>query len=141
MSKTFLLCLCCLAFLVCEGTDLRLASQAGLEAVQALTLSEDEVKELSARSAEHLDTKHEVAPEANAYAQRLQKLVARHRGNNGYTFDYDVYLSPKGNAFALGDGTIRIYSGLMDMMNDQELLFVLGYEMGHVVNEHVEEKM
>jgi putative metalloprotease len=29
----------------------------------------------------------------------------------------------------------------MDMMNDQELYFVLGHEMGHVVNEHVQEKM
>jgi Zn-dependent protease with chaperone function len=30
-----------------------------------------------------------------------------------YTFDFKVYLAPTVNAFALGDGTIRVYSGLM----------------------------
>jgi putative metalloprotease len=140
--RIFLFLFFCLAALTsCEDTNLRLASQAGLEAVQALTLSEDEVNQLSARTAAHLDSKHDIAPETNPYAQRLQKLVDRHRKMNGYTFGYKVYLSSKVNAFALGDGTIRIYSGLMDMMNDQELYFVLGHEMGHVVNEHVQEKM
>jgi putative metalloprotease len=52
-----------------------------------------------------------------------------------------VYLSSKVNAFALADGTIRFYSGLMDMMSDEELLFVIGHEMGHVVEEHIEKKM
>lgn len=33
---------------------------------------------------------------------------------DGYTFRYKVYLSPTVNAFAMADGTIRIYSGLMD---------------------------
>jgi putative metalloprotease len=52
-----------------------------------------------------------------------------------------VYLDPTINAFAMGDGTIRVYSGLMDMMKDDELRFVLGHEMWHVVKEHVREKM
>ena len=136
-----ILCIVCLPLTACEDTDLRLASQAGLEAVQALTLSEDEVKELSARTAEHMDAQLDTAPESNKHAQRLKRLVARHQEMNGYTFDYQVYLSPTVNAFALGDGTIRVYSGLMDMMNDHELLFVLGHEVGHVVSEHVQEKM
>ena len=32
----------------------------------------------------------------------------------------------------MADGTIRVYSGLMDLMTDDELLFVIGHEMGHV---------
>jgi putative metalloprotease len=34
------------------------------------------------------------------------------------------------NAFATADGTIRIYSGLMEMMTDDELIFVIGHEIG-----------
>ena len=45
------------------------------------------------------------------------------------------------NAFAMADGTIRLYSGLMQMMNDQELLFVIGHEMGHVARQHIRKKM
>ena len=41
----------------------------------------------------------------------------------------------------MADGTIRIYSGFMDMMDDKELLFVVGHEMGHVLENHVKEKI
>ena len=55
---------------------------------------------------------------------------------NFFTFNYKVYLKKQVNAFALADGTIRIYSGLMDMLDDGELRFVIGHEMGHIVKEH-----
>jgi putative metalloprotease len=141
MPKIITLLFLCLAFIGCEDTDLHLASQAGIEAVQALTLSESQVKDLSARTAQHMDAQHELASQNNEYAQRLHQLVSSQREMHGYTFDFKVYLAPTVNAYALGDGTIRVYSGLMDMMNDQELLFVLGHEMGHVVHKHVQEKM
>ncbi|MFW6325004.1 MAG: M48 family metalloprotease [Desulfovibrionales bacterium] len=35
----------------------------------------------------------------------------------------------------------HFYSGLMDMMDDGGLLFVLGHEIGHVVNEDIKEKI
>lgn len=41
----------------------------------------------------------------------------------------------------MGNGTIRVYSGLMDIIKDDELRFVLGHEMGHVAKEHVRKKM
>ena len=42
---------------------------------------------------------------------------------------------------AMADGSIRIYSGLMEMMDDGELRFVIGHEMGHVVRKHIRKKM
>ena len=41
----------------------------------------------------------------------------------------------------MADGTIRLYSGLMEMMDDGELRFVLGHEMGHVVRNHIRKKL
>jgi putative metalloprotease len=125
----------------CEDTDLRLVTEAGIEAVQALTLSHEEVVALSEKAARQLDEKHDVAPPENPYARRLSKLVAQHRKEGGHSFSFKVYLSPTVNAFALGDGSIRFYSGLMDRMSDGELRFVIGHEMGHVVEEHVKRKM
>lgn len=34
------------------------------------------------------------------------------------------------------DGTVRVYSGLMDIMDDDELLAVIGHEIGHVKYRH-----
>ena len=45
------------------------------------------------------------------------------------------------NAFAMANGCIRVYSGLMDMMTDNEVEAVLGHEMGHVALGHVKKGM
>ena len=136
-----LLGLCLLTCLCCEDTDLRLATEAGVDAVKALALSEDEVNALSAETAAHLDRRHTIVPPGNPYARRLERLSAPYRDVQGQSFEYKAYLEDTVNAFALSDGTIRVYSGLMDMLNDQELLFVLGHEIGHVLKDHVKEKM
>lgn len=125
----------------CENTDLRLATEAGIDAVTALTLSDEAVLELARNSASYIDQEHTVAPAGNLYAARLQRLVGDHHTEDGITFNYKVYLDDTVNAFAMADGTIRIYSGLMDMLNDGELRFVIGHEMGHVAKDHVRQKM
>ena len=34
------------------------------------------------------------------------------------------------NAFACADGSVRVFSSLMDIMTDEELLGVIGHEVG-----------
>lgn len=125
----------------CENTDVRLATEAGLEAVTAFTLSDEAVRELAKNSAAYIDREHAIAPVDNEYAQRLARLVGRHQVEDTIAFDYKVYLDDTVNAFAMADGTIRIYSGLMKMLDDGELRFVIGHEMGHVVKQHIRWKM
>ena len=40
------------------------------------------------------------------------------------------------NAFACPDGSVRVFSSLMDIMSDEELLGVIGHEIGHVTKRH-----
>ncbi|MEF8942770.1 MAG: M48 family metallopeptidase [Desulfohalobiaceae bacterium] len=137
-----LLGICLLVLLLgCEGVNLRQAKEAGEDAVKAVTLSEEQVRELARRAAERADEEHELAPPESSYSGRLERLVREHGEEEGHSYEYRVYLSSKVNAFAMADGSIRIYSGLMDKMSDQELLFVLGHEMGHVVENHIMKKM
>lgn len=39
-------------------------------------------------------------------------------------------------AFTCPDGSVRVFSSLMDIMNDDELLGVIGHEIGHVLKRH-----
>ena len=41
----------------------------------------------------------------------------------------------------MANGCIRVYSGLMDMMTDNEVEAVIGHEMGHVALGHVKKGM
>ena len=125
----------------CEDTDIQTATDAGMDAVKALTLSDEDVQEIAAQSAEYTDKKHELAGPENKYAKRLNQLVGQNLRDGNIKFNYGVYISSEVNAFAMANGTIRVYSGLMDMLNDGELRFVIGHEMGHVMKNHIRKKL
>jgi metalloprotease len=125
----------------CENTDLQLAAESGVDAIKAVTLTDEAVAELSRQSAEYMDSRQTIPPADSSYARRLHALVGDHYEPDGFTFNYKVYLKDEVNAFALADGTIRLYSGLMDLLDDGELLFVIGHEMGHIVKQHTRNKL
>ena len=140
-TGAILLCLFSLFFAGCENTDIQTATDAGLDAVKAITLSDKEVLELAEQSARYSDQKHSLAPEGNRYSIRLRRIVGDHGKEGDLLFNYGVYLSPQVNAFAMANGTIRLYSGLMDLLSDGELRFVIGHEMGHIVKNHIRKKI
>ncbi|MEW6595072.1 MAG: M48 family metallopeptidase [Thermodesulfobacteriota bacterium] len=125
----------------CEGTNVQLAAEAGLDAARAVALSDEAVRQLSQKAAAQQDQSNRLAPPEHPQAKRLQRLVGRHLDQEGLRFNFRVYLDPTVNAFAMADGSIRIYSGLMEMMSDDELRFVIGHEMGHVAEKHVKKKL
>jgi len=141
MLKLLTIILCFSLLSGCENTDVMTAADAGLDAVKALTLSDKDVREIAVKSAQYSDKKQTMAPPENKYARRLNGLVRQQFQDGNLKFNYGVYISPEINAFAMADGTIRVYSGLMDMLDDGELRFVIGHEMGHVMKRHIREKI
>lgn len=134
-------CLCPLFLSGCEDTDVLTVTDAGIDAVKALTLSDKDVQEIASQAAQYSDQKYTLAEPKDKYAKRLNRLVGQHLQEGSLKFNYGVYLLPEVNAFAMANGTIRIYSGLMDMLNDSELRFVIGHEMGHVMKNHIRKKI
>lgn len=113
------------------GKDTGLAVSAGLDAYKAMTLTDSDVKALGLKGIEQSDKQAKIAAKGK-YAARLAKLTAKHKGEDGLKLNFKVYQTPEINAFASPDGSIRVYSGLMDLMTDDELHYVLGHEIGHV---------
>lgn len=141
MIRFLLLIFCCTLLVSCEDTNMAIMADAASDAVTAVTLSDEDVAALASKAAEEYDSKSRVAPEGSAYDTRLRKLVRGHGKRDGRDFNYKVYITDQVNAFAMADGTVRVNSGLMDIMADNELLFVIGHEMGHVVKNHSRRKV
>ncbi|MBB3322419.1 MULTISPECIES: M48 family metallopeptidase [Atlantibacter] len=126
----------------CQNMDSNGLLTSGAEAFQAYTLSDAQVKTLSDEACKEMDSKATIAPASSQYAQRLNTIAAALGDNiNGQPVNYKVYMAKDVNAFAMANGCIRVYSGLMDMMNDNEVEAVIGHEMGHVALGHVKKGM
>ena len=109
---------------------------AGFTAFQGFTLSKSELQVQASLSAQQMDGQHQLAPKGSKYSTRLDKLTAGLTQVDGTPLNFQVYLADEINAFAMPDGTIRVYSGLMDVMHDDELVAVIGHEIGHIKHEH-----
>lgn len=121
--------------------DLGKAIGAAKGAAGAMSLSDDDIRAQSRRMAEQMDAGAPVAPAGNPYAKRLAALTTTCREDQGLALNYKVYLTREVNAFAMADGSIRFYSGLMDMMTDDEIRYVVGHEIGHVQSGHSKKRM
>jgi putative metalloprotease len=116
--------------------DIGTAVQAGTDLAKSVALSDSDVKNIARQFIQHSDSKARVAASNSSYAKRLNRLIGAHTSEDSMNLNFKVYLSPQVNAFACADGSIRVYSGLMDMMRDDELRSVLGHEIGHVKLKH-----
>ena len=115
--------------------------QSGIYAAQALSLSDDHVRAYVHQYITQLDAQSTVLPESNAYTKRLRKLTAGLDGVNEVPLNFKVYKENEVNAFACADGSVRVYTGIMDAMSDNELLGVIGHEIGHVALNHTRRQM
>lgn len=111
--------------------------KGGATALKAANLSDSDIKELSDRSCAELDSKNPVAGPSTPYGARLGRVVADMPTSiNGQPVSYKAYLVTNVNAWAMANGCVRVYAGLMDMMDDDELRGVIGHEQGHVALGH-----
>lgn len=102
--------------------------------VKAVTFSDADAAKLAAEAVAYMDTHNPVAGEKDPYTIRLKKLFAKHQNEGGLKLNYKVYKVSDINAFACADGSVRVFSSLMDIMTDEELLGIIGHEIGHVAN-------
>lgn len=95
---------------------------AGKSAVQAATLSDADVMQLSDKSCAELDGRSKIAAPKSKYALRLARIVkSMPKTVEGVTISYKVYETKEVNAWAMNNGCVRVYSGLMDLMTDDEV--------------------
>ena len=115
--------------------------QGGVYAAQALTLTDAQVENYVHQYIQQLDAQSQVLPESSPYTKRLRKIIDSFDGVNELPLNFKVYKEDQVNAFACADGSVRVYSGIMDVMTDEELAGVLGHEMGHVALHHTRKQM
>ena len=109
-------------------------------------LSQGEELTLGTQSFQEIREKEKVSadPALNARATRIGQRIAQAVGNElpDAKWEFVVFESKELNAFALPGGKVGVYTGLMQLAeNDAELATVMGHEIGHVIARHGAERM
>lgn len=116
--------------------NLKKAVGSATKAVQAFTLSDQQMAAYVKESVDWMDKNNPVLPDDDPYTQRLNKLVEGIKDADGIPLNFKVYNVIDVNAFACPDGSVRVFAALMDIMDDDELMGIIGHEIGHVVKRH-----
>ena len=137
MKKIFLTILCLAAVVsVSAQFNLNKAIGGAAKAAKALTLTDAEMAAYVKESVDWMDEHNTVLPDDNTYTVRLKKLTEGVTDADGIPLNFKVYDVIDINAFACPDGSVRVFSSLMDIMNDDELMGIIGHEIGHVLKHH-----
>ena len=108
---------------------------------KAVSYSDAEMKVYFDQMSAEMDDRNPVAGPDDPYGQRLAALSQGLDSYDGLDLDIKAYLVRDVNAFAMANGTIRIFAGLMDDFTDDEVRYVIGHEIGHVKREHTRKRM
>lgn len=111
------------------------------KAAQALTLSDADIAQYVKEYIDWMDKNNPVTAADNPYTKRLDSITAGMTSVEGTPLNFKVYDVVDVNAFACPDGSIRVFSSLMDIMTDDELLGVIGHEIGHIAKKHSKSSM
>ena len=114
--------------------DMKKALSGGLKAVKAVTLTDKQMAEYVKEYIDWSDKHNQVCADDNPYSIRLKKLTEGLTDADGIPLNFKVYYVTDVNAFACADGSVRVFFSLMDIMTDEELLGVIGHEVGHVAH-------
>ncbi len=132
----------CAVLLACAGSYMPAAAQfnvgkaisGAVKATQAVTLTDEQMAGYVREYIDWMDTHNQVCAADDPYTLRLAKLTEGLTDADGIPLNFKVYYVIDVNAFACADGSIRVFSSLMDIMSDEELLGVIGHEVGHIAH-------
>ncbi len=136
IGLNFIVVLACMAISMpaMAQFNLKKAVSGAAKVTKAVTLSDEQMADYVKEYIDWMDEHNQVCADDDPYTVRLKKLTEGLTDADGIPLNFKVYYVIDVNAFACADGSVRIFSSLMDIMSDEELLGVIGHEVGHVAH-------
>jgi putative Zn-dependent protease with chaperone function len=110
------------------------AAEGATKVLKAATLTDADMAKYVKEYVAWMDEHNHVCDARSPYTKRLNRLTQGLKDIEGIPLNFKVYYVTDVNAFACPDGSVRVFSSLMDAMTDEELLGVIGHEIGHVAH-------
>lgn len=87
----------------------------------------------SAPIVKFMDSNNKVSADDSEYTTRLKEVLGENfRDVENKPLDIQVYETNEANVVTFNNGSIRIYSGMMDLLSDEELRALIAMQAGHI---------
>ncbi|OTQ61347.1 M48 family metalloprotease [Gilliamella apis] len=101
------------------------------------SLSENDILAISQQACIENDNRAIIPPDYHHLNRRLSKIAqSLPKRINNIELNYKVYIDTDPNAWSTANGCIRINSGLIKLLEDNELQAVLAHEQAHIALKH-----
>lgn len=134
LLKVFVMFACLAVTTPAMAFDFTKAVSGAVKVTQAVTLTDEQMAAYVKEYIDWMDKNNKVCDAKSPYTIRLNKLTKGFNKVEGIPLNFKVYYVKDVNAFACADGSVRVFSSLMDIMTDEELLGVIGHEIGHIAH-------
>ncbi|HIP50883.1 MAG TPA: hypothetical protein EYG94_02245 [Campylobacterales bacterium] len=109
---------------------------AASEMSKSTSVTSEELKKIADEDIAKMDKDNDIV--SDQYHIDLQNVVKKIKLPTGVKLDVKVYWSPYLYIFSRSNGSIRVNHGIIEKLNDNELLFVMAHEIGHLLHEDFE---
>jgi putative metalloprotease len=103
---------------------------------RATLISDKEMYEEDVKDITKWDINQTVAKDIDQYYLDLQKIMKRIPlpEDLDVKLDVKVYLNPFLYIFSKSNGSVRVNSGIIELLEDNEILFLMAHEIAHIAN-------
>lgn len=113
---------------------------------QIMLYSNTELSKMGATSFEQMKSEVKIStdPATNQFVQCVADAITINVPKSAHDGDWEVVVfdSPQINAFALPGGKIGVYTGILNVTENQhQLAAIMGHEVGHVIEHHSNERL
>jgi predicted Zn-dependent protease len=113
---------------------------------QVMLFSESELDKMGAASFEDMKKNTPISKDkaTNDFVQCVAKAITKNVAKSVHQGDWEVIVfdSAQVNAFALPGGKIGVYTGILNVTENQDQLgAIIGHEVGHVIEHHSNERL
>jgi putative metalloprotease len=110
------------------------AVQSGSDMIRATLINDKDMDKIARKDIKKLDDNQTIAKDIDQYYLDLQKVMKKIDIPKDLKLDVKVYLSPFLYIFSWSNGVIRVNSGIIEALDDNELLFLMAHEVAHIEN-------
>ncbi|GAA0823632.1 M48 family metallopeptidase [Colwellia sp. D2M02] len=113
---------------------------------QVMLFSDNELNQMGAASFEDMKKNTPISRDknVNAFVQCVADAITANVPKSAHNGAWEVVVfdSKQVNAFALPGGKIGVYTGILNVTEDQhQLAAIMGHEVGHVIEHHSNERL